>query len=72
MTGIDGFGARLGYARTTAGLTQAELAKRIHYTKAAIQNWEYGRRLPRIDAVAQLAEVLGVSVNYLITGEENK
>jgi transcriptional regulator with XRE-family HTH domain len=54
------FGEMLKQAREKAGLTQVALAKRLRLPLPSIQNWEQGRRVPRMRTVATLAKTLGV------------
>ncbi|HEY8389952.1 MAG TPA: helix-turn-helix transcriptional regulator [Clostridia bacterium] len=48
-------------------LTQLELAERLNYSDKAISRWERGDTLPDIDVLCQLADMYGVSFEYLIT-----
>lgn len=43
-----------------AGLTQAELARRMNYSRTMISTIANGRNVPRIDTVAKLCAELGV------------
>ena len=47
-------------------LTQMELAERLNYSDKAISRWEHGETLPDIDVLCQLANMYGVSFEYLI------
>ena len=51
------------------GLSQAELAQRLHISPSAIGMYEQGRREPSIDILVTLSEELDVSIDYLITGQ---
>ncbi len=46
-------------ARTTAGISQAELARRVGVTQPAIGRIEAGRTDPRIGTLAKTARALG-------------
>lgn len=59
-------GERLKKARESKGLTQAELAALIGTTPAAISNYEQGRRQIPVDLLFKIAEVLDVSVFWLM------
>ena len=61
-------GARIAALRKAAGWNQAELARRIQVSASAVGMYEQGRREPSADTLVQLARVLGVSVDYLLTG----
>lgn len=51
------------------GLTQADLAKKLRVTSTAVWNWEQNGVLPRPAMLAALANVLGVSEAFLLTGQ---
>jgi transcriptional regulator with XRE-family HTH domain len=65
MTDIDGFGARLGYARTTVGLTQAELAERSGLQRRHIGRLEQGAYGATIDVLSAITGALGVTVDFV-------
>jgi transcriptional regulator with XRE-family HTH domain len=46
-------------ARRLAGLTQAELARRLGTAQSAVSNWERGRDTPRVDTLARILEACG-------------
>ena len=56
--------------RKAKNLTQLELAERIHVTDRAVSKWECGRSMPDSSIMLELCEVLEISVNELLTGEE--
>ena len=60
-------GSRLRKLRTTAGLTQTELAGG-RFSKEYLSQIERGRTRPTPDTVAWLAEQLGVDADLLLTG----
>src|SRR3954452_12814567 len=62
-------GARLAALRRTAGLTQAELAELVGETQRNIAYWEQADKPPRSDVIPKLANVLGVSVETLLTAD---
>lgn len=61
------FAANLIYLRTQAGYTQAELAEMIHYSDKSISKWERAEALPDLQVSKALADVFGVSLDFLIT-----
>ena len=65
-------GARIAALRRQAGLSQAELAQRIRVSPSAVGMYEQGRREPSADMLVQIARVLGVSVDYLLTGASGR
>ena len=62
-------GRLIAEGRREAGLTQAELAAKLHVTDKAVSRWERGVGLPEIGTVEPLARVLGISVTELMHGE---
>lgn len=61
-------GALIAERRRALGLSQAELAERLHVTDKAVSRWETGRGMPAIDSLEPLAETLGLSVSELLSG----
>ena len=67
---METYGDRLKKARTEKGLSRPQLAKLCGISVKTIQNYETGFRQPnRIDTSQKFAEVLDVTVDYLINGE---
>ena len=56
---------RIAGMREHAGLTQAELAKRMGCGQSAVGMWETGARAPKSRILPKLAEVLGCSIEEL-------
>ncbi|SEK50889.1 helix-turn-helix domain-containing protein [Roseovarius nanhaiticus] len=63
------FGDRLAGAREMAGMTQAQLAKRLGVKKKTLEEWENDVRGPRAMRLSMLAGLLNVSLLWLLTGE---
>ena len=61
---------RIAQARLDAGLTTSELAEKLGVDKATVSNWESGRRQLALDRLVQVAEILNVSVTYLLGLDE--
>jgi transcriptional regulator with XRE-family HTH domain/DNA-directed RNA polymerase subunit RPC12/RpoP len=55
--------------RKAVNLTQAQLAERLDITDRAVSKWETGRSLPDCSIMLELCEILGISVNELLSGE---
>ena len=65
------FGQRLAELRQKVGLSQAQFGERLGLSQRAIASWEMRETTSfRPDQIAQLADVLDVSVEFLVTGEE--
>ncbi|MDE6302604.1 MAG: helix-turn-helix domain-containing protein [Clostridia bacterium] len=56
--------------RIELGLSQDEVADRLHVTRQAVSKWENGKAMPDIGLMPQIAELFGVSVDELLTGNE--
>ncbi|MDH5160384.1 helix-turn-helix domain-containing protein [Heyndrickxia oleronia] len=57
--------------RENKGWSKTTVAKKLGIkTVSTYANWEYGIRTPDKDMLAKIAELYGVSTDYLITGEE--
>lgn len=52
--------------RKAAGLTQAEVAEKIHYSDKSVSKWESGNGVPDVYTLVQLAELYGVSINAFL------
>lgn len=58
--------------RKSAGLTQTELADRLNYSDKAVSKWERGESMPDINILKSLADMYGVSVDYLLKSDHAK
>ena len=67
---IDGeaVGKRIYILRKGKGLTIEEFGAIIGYCKSSIWSWEYGKRLPSLDAVKKMCLLFGCSTDFLIFG----
>ena len=63
------FGERLATARQQAGLTQEQLAERLGTTQRVVTHWEREGVALRADQIAALADLLGVTADYLVGRE---
>ncbi len=59
--------ANIAIMRNAAGLTQAQFAEKLNYTDKAISKWERGESVPDIAVLWQIADMFGVSVDWLIS-----
>ena len=53
-------------------LTQTKLASELHYGYTAIANYESGRNEPNIKDLTKLANILNVSIDYLVGNSDIK
>ena len=59
------------FLRKKAGMSQLQLANKLNVGPSAIGMYEQGRRTPSIDVLIVMANLFGVSLDYLITGTES-
>lgn len=52
------------------GITPYRVCKETGLTTSTISNWKAGRYTPKADKLQKIADFFGVSVEYLMTGEE--
>lgn len=52
--------------RTRKGLTQAEVASALGVSSVVYSRYETGSRQPSIDMLIQMADIFGVTVDYLL------
>lgn len=52
--------------RTKANMTQAELGEKLNYSDKTISKWERAESVPDVLVLKQMAEIFGVSVDYLL------
>lgn len=73
---MSGFGERLKSLRREKHLTQAQLTDilrnkyNLKTDRVMISKWETGFQTPHMETLKSVAEALGVSADYLLTGTE--
>ena len=65
-------GSRIAALRKERGLTQEQLAERLHVTRQTVSSWETANSYPDVEMLAALAQALEVSVEQLIYGEAQR
>lgn len=65
-------GKRIQELRKVAGLTQQELAKKIELSHPQIVRYETKDVQPPADVLKRIADVYGVSIDYLVNGDTNE
>ena len=60
------FGEQLKIHRQALGLTQSDVAEKMHVSRQTISSWETGRNTPDIITLKQLALLYGVSTDNLL------
>ena len=64
------FASNLIKLRMAAGLTQAELGEKLHYSDKSVSKWERGESIPDAYVLKCMGELFGVSVDYLISSHD--
>lgn len=59
------FADRIKTARENLSLTQKELGNKVSVSRASVNAWEMGISIPSTDKIAELANILNVSTDYL-------
>ena len=62
---------RLRQARIDKKLTQKQIADQLQVDVTAYSKWEHGNNNPTLARLEKLAEILGVTPNYLMGQEED-
>ena len=65
-------GHRIHLLRKEKGLSQEELAVKIHVGKSTVSQYETGRRIPSDDIKKLLANLFNVTVDYLIGNSDER
>lgn len=65
-------GKRIAALRREKGLKQEDIAQQLEVSSQAVSKWENDQSCPDISLLPGLAKLLGVSVDTLLTGEEEK
>ena len=63
-------GRFIAACRKRANLTQLQLADRLGITDKAVSKWERGITMPDTSIMLELCDILGISVNELLSGEK--
>lgn len=63
---MNNFGTRLKELRIQNFLTQKEVASYLYITRASYAKYETGQRFPDARTLCRIADLYGVSVDYLL------
>ena len=61
--------ANIAELRRREGMTQLDLAEKLNYTDKAISKWERGESIPDVLVLKNIADLFGVTVDYLLEEE---
>lgn len=56
--------------RKALGMTQKELAEKLNMSDKSVSKWERGICLPDVSVYMELCEILGISINEFLAGED--
>lgn len=56
--------------RKTLGMTQKQLAEKLNMSDKSVSKWERGICLPDVSVYMELCEILGISINEFLAGED--
>lgn len=59
-------GERINELRISNGWNQVELAHKLNITKQTVSNWENENIQPSVDMLIKIADLFGVSTDYLL------
>ncbi len=63
--------ANITSLRTSDGMTQLELAEKLHYSDKSVSKWERGESVPEIGTLTAIADLFGVQLDYLVRAEHD-
>ncbi len=58
--------------RMRAGMTQAELGEKLNYSDKSVSKWERGDSVPDVFVLKQIADLYGVTLDYLLESEHEE
>jgi len=67
---VHSIGKTIAELRKAKGWTQIELAEKLQVSDKAVSKWEQEGGIPSVEFFPALAEVFGVSIDYLMTGKK--
>lgn len=63
-------GEKILIERKKSGLSQGQLADMLGVTRQSVSKWESGAAVPELAKLVAIAEVVGVSLDYLVREQE--
>lgn len=65
----EAIGKFIADCRKEKKLTQLQLAEKLNITNRAVSKWETGKSCPDASIMLELCDILGITVNELLSGE---
>ena len=56
--------------RTARGMSQGDLAEKLEVSRQSVSKWETGQSVPDVDKLVRLADLFGVTTDYLLRETE--
>jgi len=66
------FGERLKMIRKESGFTQKSLANELFVSQQSVWKWEKNESSPNPETIAKMAQIFGVSTDYLLGRDEKE
>ncbi len=66
---MNSLGYRLAEARKNCGLTQGQVAEKLHITTQSVSSWECGNTIPDTEKLPELAALYEVTTDWLLSGK---
>lgn len=66
------FSQRLQTARKQHKLTQSEVAEKLNVSFQAVSLWERGETMPEVEKLMEIADLYGVTIDWLLRGNSEK
>ena len=63
----DVIAENLLFLRQRKKFTQLEIAEKLNYTDKSVSKWEHGDVTPPVEVLKALADIYGVSLDYIVT-----
>lgn len=63
-------GKFIANCRREKKITQLELSEQLGVTDRSVSNWETGKNMPDLSLFKPLCEILGITINELLSGEK--
>ena len=67
---LQKIGAYIAQKRKELGMTQTELADKLGMSNKSVSKWERGVCLPDVSMYMELCNILGITINEFIAGED--
>ena len=59
-------GEKIIYLRTSANISQEQLAEKLSVSRQSVSKWEMDQALPQIDKILQICELFDVTTDQLL------